>query len=138
MTSKVVSLVSIPQIDFFVSSMDISWHRIIVIVILIQIAGYRLVKSGASCEASGSAKITSLAECKSASQALGLGVRNIPGTVDIGDWDQGPSGCYYRNFWAKDADGDLWYNKNSRTKAPCSHWSNCVCKKTGKSYILLH
>ena len=72
--------------------------------------------------ASGLGRITSLAECQIATQKLGLNVRNS-GIVDA----NAPSNCYYR------FDGDLWYNENEQSTAPCTSSSQCVCK-TGKYF----
>ena len=80
--------------------------------------GYTLVTSGASCKASGFGRITSLADCQTAPQELGISV-TPKGTVDS-SFD--PPGCYLK------FDGDLWYNVNGQSTAPCDSQSNCVCK----------
>ena len=79
--------------------------------------------SGASCEASGFGRITSLAECQTAPQHLGISV-TPKGTTSstTGAW-----GCYLRY------DGDLWFNKNEQSTTPCTSSSKCVCTK-GKHF----
>merc|ERR1712117_539071 len=92
---------------------------------------YHRVERGANCEAEGYARITSLAECISATKELGHGIRNIPATLDIPNWEYAPRGCYYRpwNLYQPEAtDGDLWFNENDHNRAPCSVPSNCICK----------
>ena len=95
---------------------------------------YHRVERGANCEAEGYARITSLAECISATKELGHGIRNTPATLDIPNWEYAPRGCYYRpwnRYQPEATDGDLWYNKNGSNRAPCSLLSNCICK-TGR------
>ena len=89
-----------------------------IFISLIQSTGYHLLTSGASCEARSSGRITSLAECQTASQQLGLSV-GASGTVDA---ITEPSDCYHR------FDGDLWYNTNRHSTAPCNMDSRCICK----------
>ena len=89
---------------------------------MFQTIGYTLLTSGASCEASGFGSITSLAECQTAPQELGISFTKR-GTVDS---PGAPSGCYHR------FDGDLWYNENEHSTAPCTSSSRCVCKTVGK------
>ena len=77
---------------------------------------YILVDRGASCEASGYTRMTSLADCHKALQELGLS-HTPKGTVDL----PSPQGCYLR------FDGDLWYNMNEQS-TECTPESNCVCR----------
>ena len=85
--------------------------------------GYTLVTSGASCKASGFGRITSLADCQTAPQELGLSFT----PKGSGDKPNRPQGCYLRSG------GHLWYNTNGQSTAPCDSQSNCVCK-SGKCY----
>ena len=83
---------------------------------------YSVVTSGISCEETGSAKITTLEECRSALQAAGFGQR-VNGTVDLSDQ---PAGCYLRS------DGDVWFNKYGQTPALCTSQSKCDVCEIGK------
>ena len=81
------------------------------------------VASGASCEEIGFATITSVNDCQSALQEIGLS-HTPKGTVD---GSYGPAGCYLRS------DGDLWYNLNGQSATPCSSESTCICR-TGEHF----
>ena len=85
----------------------------------IVIIAYEQVKSGTSCNL-----ITSSEECTRA--ALELGLSHTPkGTVPQNIDTYGPSGCYLR------FNGELWYNANEQSPAPCTSESTCICR-TGK------
>ena len=79
---------------------------------------YSMVTSGASCEGSGFATITSLDDCNNALQELKLD-HTPKGTVISSAAAQG---CYLR------LDGDLWYNLDEQSTAPCTSQSTCICR----------
>ena len=89
------------------------------------VSNYTVLSSGSSCEASGHSRITSLAECQTAPQELGISFTK-KGTVEN---HHTAYGCYLN------IDGDLWYNVKEQSTAPCNSGSKCVCK-TG--IIVLH
>ena len=79
---------------------------------------YSVVTSGTSCEETGSAKITTLEECRSALQSAGFGHR-VKGTDDLSDQ---PMGCYLRS------DGNVWFNQ----PALCTSQLKCDVCEIGK------
>ena len=76
---------------------------------------YILVDRGASCEASGYTRMSSVSDCHKALQNLGLS-HDPKGTVN----QPSPQGCYLR------FDGHLWYNTNEQS-TDCNPQSKCVC-----------
>ena len=89
---------------------------------------YSAVTSGTSCEEAGSAKITTLEECRSAFEEVGLDDR-VKGTENISDQ---PAGCYLRS------DGDVWFNEYGQTPALCTSQSKCDVCEIGKELVITY